>query len=959
MGLYFGEENASTGRSSQNEKGFWERRDVRMINDSILFTADCDWDLVSKFDAGMIPTETNAGHKSAIADVVVKLDAHRPWFVKEPRLCVTFPIWRATLEQPICIHIGRNPLEVAHSLNARNGIPIRVGLALWEFYNTRALQAASGLPLLSVSYEDLVGAPDPTVDSIRVFLAEQGYRVRMPGTSELSGFLDANLRHHRKEPAALSHVATAHQLHLYRLLSSHTVPVSEPDDVSRKCLETLARYESTANVADRRRLAQQRRKRRRRSEMELQIALRDVELRHALGAARQLETKATHLQDVRRNLETQLAATNERIRTLQNEKAAIQRDVANKVAHLQDVRRNLEAQLAATNERVRTLQEVANKATHLQDVRRNLETQLAASNERIRTLQNEKAAIQRDVANKVAHLQDVRRNLEAQLAATNERVRTLQEVANKATHLQDVRRNLETQLAASNERIRTLQNEKAAIQRDVANKVAHLQDVRRNLEAQLAATNERVRTLQEVANKATHLQDVRRNLETQLAASNERIRTLQNEKAAIQRDVANKVAHLQDVRRNLEAQLAATNERVRTLQEVANKATHLQDVRRNLETQLAASNERIRTLQNEKAAIQRDVANKVAHLQDVRRNLEAQLAATNERVRTLQEVANKATHLQDVRRNLETQLAASNERVRTLRADKTTLQQHKANYDKLVTRHDQLKQDLGQRQRQTAELERRYHRLERERHGLQLEHAESVRNGKRDRKEVRAVRRKNAELHVRQLRMERELHHFRRQVAVLEGAKSSANQKVYSRKSPVAPKGVADASAGSGNTRPRPRPPIGVGGIDVVVCVHNALEYVQRCLESVLSRSTVKFRVVIVNDGSDQPTTDWLRGLSSRVDRVDLVETHGPIGYTRAANLGLRATQTDRVVLLNSDTIVPRLWLEGLLECMASDDKIGIVGPLSNAATWQSVPERVDKSGGWAVKRTPARLQRR
>ena len=789
MGLYFGEENASTGRSSQNEKGFWERRDVRMINDSILFTADCDWDLVSKFDARMIPTETNAGHKSAIADVVVKLDAHRPWFVKEPRLCVTFPIWRATLEQPICIHIGRNPLEVAHSLNARNGIPIRVGLALWELYNTRALQAASGLPLLSVSYEDLVGTPDRTVDSIRVFLAEQGYRVRMPSTSELSGFLDANLRHHRKEPAALSHVATAHQLHLYRLLSSHTVPVSEPDDVSRKCLETLARYESIANVADRRRLAQQRRMRQRRPQMELQIALRDVELRHALGAARQLETKATHLQDVRRNLETQLAATNERVRTLQNEKAAIQRDVANKVGHLQDVRRNLETQLAATNERVRTLQEVANKATHLQDVRRNLETQLAATNERVRTLQNEKAAIQRDVAN-----------------------------------------------------------------------------------------------------KATHLQDVRRNLETQLAATNERVRTLQNEKAAIQRDVAN-------------------------------KATHLQDVRRNLETQLAATNERVRTLQNEKAAIQRDVANKVGHLQDVRRNLEAQLAA-------------------------------SNERVRTLRADKTTLLQHKANYDKLVTRHDQLKQDLGQRQRQTAELERRYHRLERERHGLQLEHAESVRDGKRDRNEVRAVRRKNAELHVRQLRMERELHHFRRQVAVLEGAKS-ANQKVYSRKSPVAPNGVADASAGSRNTRARPRPPIGVGGLDIVVCVHNALEYVQRCLESVLSRSTVKFRVVIVNDGSDPPTTEWLRGLSSRGDSVDLIETHGPIGYTRAANLGLRATQADRVVLLNSDTIVPRLWLEGLLECMASDDKIGIVGPLSNAATWQSVPERVDKSGGWAVNALP------
>ena len=86
-----------------------------------------------------------------------------------------------------------------------------------------------------------------------------------------------------------------------------------------------------------------------------------------------------------------------------------------------------------------------------------------------------------------------------------------------------------------------------------------------------------------------------------------------------------------------------------------------------------------------------------------------------------------------------------------------------------------------------------------------------------------------------------------------------------------------------------------------------------------------------------------------------MIETdNGPLGYTRAANVGLRAARSDYVVLLNSDTIVPRLWLEGMLECMASDDSIGIVGPLSNAATWQSVPERNDKRGGWAVNELPA-----
>ena len=62
MGLYFGDEEASTGRSAENEKGFWERRDVRMINDSILFTSACDWDLLAEFDPDLVPDTTRKSH---------------------------------------------------------------------------------------------------------------------------------------------------------------------------------------------------------------------------------------------------------------------------------------------------------------------------------------------------------------------------------------------------------------------------------------------------------------------------------------------------------------------------------------------------------------------------------------------------------------------------------------------------------------------------------------------------------------------------------------------------------------------------------------------------------------------------------------------------------------------------------------------------------------------------------
>ena len=142
-------------------------------------------------------------------------------------------------------------------------------------------------------------------------------------------------------------------------------------------------------------------------------------------------------------------------------------------------------------------------------------------------------------------------------------------------------------------------------------------------------------------------------------------------------------------------------------------------------------------------------------------------------------------------------------------------------------------------------------------------------------------------------------------------------------------------------------------GVDVVVCVHNALAQVHECLWSLLAKTDRPFRLILVNDGSDEATSEYLKQFATRNRAVKLVENHrAPHGYTVAANLGLRESGGDYVVLLNSDTIVTFGWLDRIIECGESDDSIGIVGPLSNAASHQSVPELRDE-GGWAVNIPP------
>ena len=120
MGAYFAPEGLGTGANQENPKGFWERRDVRSLNDFVLHGAGCDWNRVSGFDLGSLPESLVAEFEKRAADIVLSMDAYRPWLLKEPRLCLLLPLWRRVLEAPVCIHILRHPVEVASSLRTRN-----------------------------------------------------------------------------------------------------------------------------------------------------------------------------------------------------------------------------------------------------------------------------------------------------------------------------------------------------------------------------------------------------------------------------------------------------------------------------------------------------------------------------------------------------------------------------------------------------------------------------------------------------------------------------------------------------------------------------------------------------------------------------------------------------------------------------------------------------------------------
>ena len=200
MGAYFPPEGTSPGANQENPKGLWERRDVFVLNQMVLHSAGADWHRLSSFALENIPAATLAQFKTEAGKIILDMDAHRPWFLKEPRFCLLAPLWLDLLELPVCVIVNRSPIEVARSLETRNGFPIAVGLALWERYNVAALNATRGQRRIQINHAGLMADPVGAVRSLQENLEALDVRgLREPSDEEIRAFIDPSLYRAKQE----------------------------------------------------------------------------------------------------------------------------------------------------------------------------------------------------------------------------------------------------------------------------------------------------------------------------------------------------------------------------------------------------------------------------------------------------------------------------------------------------------------------------------------------------------------------------------------------------------------------------------------------------------------------------------------------------------------------------------------------------------------------------------------
>lgn len=142
------------------------------------------------------------------------------------------------------------------------------------------------------------------------------------------------------------------------------------------------------------------------------------------------------------------------------------------------------------------------------------------------------------------------------------------------------------------------------------------------------------------------------------------------------------------------------------------------------------------------------------------------------------------------------------------------------------------------------------------------------------------------------------------------------------------------------------------GLVSIVMLSWNAPQFTKMALESIRTHTKGDYEVIIVDNGSGQETTEWLRTL----DDVRVIYNSTNRGYAGGNNQAIAAARGEYIVLLNNDVIVTEGWLDSLLAAFDRVPGIGVSAPRSNRVAGDQITpdaeyEDLQQMQAYAAKR--------
>ncbi len=237
-----------------NERGFWESKVIVDLNDAILAAGGSDWKDWRRFYPERIEgIEVDALRTRAKAALAEEFGDAGLAVMKDPRMCRLMPFWGPVFEEarwsvrallPI-----RSPLEVAWSLNRRDGVGPAYGCLLWLRHVLDAEAETRGMARAVLDWPQFLGDRRKALIEVSEQLGLIWPHWDERALAEVDEFVSADLRRQRASEADLrTHPAVNDLVRETYVAMIDLVRDSEDNCVLRKLDGLRAGFEAASTI---------------------------------------------------------------------------------------------------------------------------------------------------------------------------------------------------------------------------------------------------------------------------------------------------------------------------------------------------------------------------------------------------------------------------------------------------------------------------------------------------------------------------------------------------------------------------------------------------------------------------------------------------------------------------------------------------------------------------------------
>ena len=188
-----------------NEKGYFENSSLYEENEKLLAQINSSWDDMFYGETKLEQVKDYADLKQSIKK---EFEYSNVFAIKDPRLVYLFPVYEKVLKE-LDINIKiiipfRNPLEVANSLNRRDGMSLEKAMLLWGYNVLLAEKFSRNHDRVFMEFDDLMANTYEVVESVSSKLNIDLLSKYEKNKKNIDQFLEPSLKHHNIEIDNLS-----------------------------------------------------------------------------------------------------------------------------------------------------------------------------------------------------------------------------------------------------------------------------------------------------------------------------------------------------------------------------------------------------------------------------------------------------------------------------------------------------------------------------------------------------------------------------------------------------------------------------------------------------------------------------------------------------------------------------------------------------------------------------------